>query len=685
MNANVMSNSGDAHPLQGIFDRARRRDLSISDLFQVAETLNGAGQASQAIELYKTWVAFNEGNPLAHLAYFNFSVVLRQSGDSAGAINALRTCLALSPKFGPAHINLGRTLEDFGLADQAVQQWRTYLEATAEVNADKINHRLMSLEHSGRLLEAVGRLAEAEAALWQAIELQPSKREAGQHWTALRLRQCKWPVLVGSLHVTTRQLLDSMSPLTLGCYSDDPLFQLGKAFRYNKTLVGAPVDISLVPRNLPRKKVGTGRPVRVAYLSSDLRDHAVGFALREVFELHDKTSVEIYAYYCGEGGDGDETQSRIMKAVSCWRDIRGVSDLDAAKQIVADEIDILIDVNGYTKHARTKIFAFRPAPVIVNFCGYPGTMASPYHQYMIADEHIVPPESEIYYTEKVLRIACNQPLDRQRTIAAQPTRAQAGVPEEAFVYACFNGMQKITDECFARWMTILSATPGSVLWLLSAEEETHQRLCGEAVKHGVDAARLIFAPKAANAHHLARIGLADLFLDTFPYGAHSTAADAITMGLPILTVPGKSFAARFCASIVAAANVPELACATPEEYVARAIAFFQDRPSLAAVRKKIMDGRDASVLRDIPGLARRLEELFWQIQGDAERGETPVPDLRNLDLYYEVGAEVVLEGVGFEADGPYRQRYLSKFARLHDYAPIQFDDRLWTAEAASRA
>jgi predicted O-linked N-acetylglucosamine transferase (SPINDLY family) len=682
MNANIAPASAQASAFANVLEKARNQQLLLTDLFQVAEALTSSGQQAQAAEVYKVWIAFNDTHPLVHLAFFNYSVTLKQLGDVAGAIQALRACSKIDPQFGPAYINLGRNLEDNGLIDQAVQQWRNYVDLTGEVTPDRISNRLMSLQHIGRVLEGAGRLEEAEAALWQAIELVPTKPEAGQHWTALRQRQCKWPPLTSSSHVTARQLLDAMSPLTLSCYSDDPIFQLAKAYRYNKTLVGARLDVSGFPRKAPKQKTGTGQRLRVGYVSSDLRDHAVGFALREVLELHDKKSVEIFAYYCGEPRTNDATQDRMRAAVDAWRDIRTMSDLDAAKLISADEIDILIDVNGYTKHARTKIFAYRPAPVIVNFCGYPGSMASPFHQYMIADEHIVPVENEIYYTEKVLRIACNQPLDRKRVIAATPSRKDAGVPEDAFVYACFNGMQKITANCFGRWMKILLATPGSVLWLLAGDDDANVRLRQLAEKRGVSPERLIFAPKAPNAHHLARIAVADLFLDTFPYGAHSTAADAITMGLPVLTLPGNGFASRFCSGIVAAAGVPELMCASPEDYVQRAIGFAHNRQSLSVIRQSLQDQRETSVLRDIPGLARRLEEIFWQMQGECERGETPVPDLRNLDVYYDIGAEAVLENIEFELSHAYRQRYLKKLAQLHDYAPIPYDNRLWTAPRA---
>ena len=668
-------------PLLHVLGRARNQQLSLAELFQAAESLTAAGHKAPAAELYKTWIAFNDSNPLLHLALFNYAVSLSAAGDTAGTLHALRAAIRISPQFGQAHINLGRTLEDCGLVGQAVQQWRTFADATADITPDRINNRLLSLQHIGRVLEATGHLEEAEAALWQAMELMPSRTEAAQHWISLRMRQCKWPIVAPSIHITPRQFMDAMSSMTIACYTDDPLFHMAKAYRYALSAVGRPADLKTFARKPVRRKSGTGERLRVGYVSSDLRQHAVGFALSEVLELHDKSTVEVFAYYCGEPAPIDPTQARIRQAVDHWRDISTLGDIDAARLIVSDEIDVLVDVNGYTKHARTKIFAYRPAPVIVNFCGYPGTMASPYHQYMIADERIVPPENELYYTEKVLRIACNQPVDRKRAVAPRPTRAAVGLPQDAFVFASFNGMQKITAACFQRWMAILLATPGSVLWLLAGDDSANERLKRLAAESGVAPERLIFAGKAQNPDHLARIGLADLFLDTFPYGAHSTAADAVTQGLPVLTVAGKSFASRFCASIVAAAGIPELICDGPETYVQKAVAFAKDPASLSAVRQSLQRQHEACALRDMPALARRLEELFWQMQGEAERGETPVPDLRNLDIYYEIGAELAAAGIEFESDEAYRQRYGAQLAALNEHAPLSPDGRLWRMSA----
>lgn len=682
---NSVSNSAFSSALlPNLLELARTQRLALSDVMKFAEDFSGQGRLQEAAALYKTWLAFNQNHPAVHMVYFNFSVLLRQLDDLAGSINAMQAALKIDPMFGPAHINLGRAYEDSGLATMAIQQWQSFANSASETTADRVSYRVMALQHIGRVMENAGLLEDAETVLWQAMEIRPDKLETGQHWSAIRQRQCKWPVLTPSTHVSQRQMIDAMSPLTLGCYSDDPMFQLARAHDYNKGFVGR-LDINKIPRPSVKQKTGTGARLRVGYVSSDLRDHAVGFALREVLELHDKSSVEIFAYYCGDPVAVDETQSRMKAAVDTWREIGALTDEAAARQIAADEIDILIDVNGYTKHARTKIFGYRPAPVVVNFCGYPGSIGSPFHQYMIADAQIVPVESEIYYSEKVLRIACNQPIDRKRTIAEKPTREQVGLPNDAFVFACFNGMQKINASTFGHWLTILKATPNSVLWLLSGNEKADARLRQLAVEAGIAPERLIFAPKAGNAQHLARIAVADLFLDTFPYGAHSTAADSLTVGLPVLTFPGKSFAARFCSSVVAATGVSELICEGPQDYVAKAIAFAKAPETLKVLRDKLQANRETSALRDIPGLARRLEELYWQMQGDAERGEIPVPDLRNLDVYYEIGAELVMENLEFVDEQTYRARYLEKLREWHAFSPIPFDNRLWTPEASARA
>jgi predicted O-linked N-acetylglucosamine transferase (SPINDLY family) len=649
------------------------RSLTIGGLFGHAEKLKELGQPQLAAEIYKTWIAYNADHELLYAAYFNYGVALGEASDRMASINALRECIRLKPDFHPAYVNLGRALEDGGDVGLAVAQWMGIVEGLSAVTGESVKHKVMALQQIGRVLESVERDEAAEDALKQSIELCPGQTEAIQHWVSLRQRQCKWPVVADWEFAAKKNLIAGMSPLSLANFVDDPIFQLAAAHRYNQHFIGRPRGGSLDLGGDPN--ADPGRKLRVGYVSSDLREHAVGFALTDVFELHDRAKFEIFAYYCGIART-DSTQARIMAAADHWLDINGLDDDQAAMRIADDEIDILVDLNGYTKDARTKVFARRPAPIIVNWFGFPGTMGSPYHHYLIADPTIVPPEDEIYYTEKVLRLPCYQPNDRKRTVASnRPTRADAGLPEDAFVYCCLNGMQKLNAKTFDRWMTILEQVPDSVLWLLTGTTETNDRLRSRAKESGVAAQRIIFAGKAPNPQHLARYPLADLFLDNSPYGAHTTAADALWMGVPILTLPGRSFASRVCASVVAAAGLGELVCATPADYVARAIGFGRNPDRLAPYKAKLAENRDSCLLFDTPLLVANLEDLYRRMWDDFQRDALPVPDSSNLDIYHEIGLD--LEDVELLDRADYFALYERALRRWNDFSPIQRDRRLW--------
>jgi predicted O-linked N-acetylglucosamine transferase (SPINDLY family) len=654
---------------------AQAQTLSITDLFGRAEQLKALGQGALAVELYKIWIAYNVENELLYAAYFNCGVALNEIADRAGAINALRECVRLKPDFHSAYINLGRALEDAGQAGLAVTQWMALTEHLGRVNADSVRHKVIALQQIGRVLESFERDGAAEDALRQSIEIRPGQSEAIQHWIALRQRQCKWPVVSGWESVTSAELLAGISPLSLANYADDPMFQLAKAYHYNKESIGRPTGGPLESRRRERKRAG--KRLRIGYLSSDLREHAVGFALTDVFEQHDREDFEIFAYYCGIART-DETQARIKAAVDSWVDINALDDEQAALKIADDEIDILVDLNGYTKDARTKVFSRRPAPVIVNWFGFPGSMGSPYHHYLIADPYIVPAEHEKFYSEKVLRLPCYQPNDRRRVVAdKRPTRSDVGLPEKAFVYCCLNGMQKLTSLTFQRWMNILAQTPGGVLWLLTGTQETNERLRQYAATRGVAPERIVFAEKLPNPEHLARYPLADLFLDNLPYGAHTTAADALWMGVPILTLPGRGFASRVCGSVVTAAGLSEMICSTPEQYVAKAVAFGQDPKRLAPYKERLVRDRDSCLLFDTPRLVRHLEGLYRGMWDDFGKDALPAPDLSNLDIYHDIGLELDQENIELLNDEAYLALYDRKLEEWNASYPIRADARLW--------
>jgi predicted O-linked N-acetylglucosamine transferase (SPINDLY family) len=657
-------------------NQARSRQLTIVDLFGAAAKLLTLEQRPLGVELYKTWIAYNSDSALLYAAYFNYGIALSEVRDHAGAINAFRECIRLKPDFHPPYINLGRVLEDTGQAGSAVTQWLALCNDLKTVNGESVSHKITALQQIARVLEAANNDNAAEDALKQSLDLDAHHPEAIQHWISLRQRQCKWPVVAEWERVSRKVLLEGMSALSAANFTDDPMFQLAKAYRYARHAIGTPKAVAR-PHEAASLSRRDPHRLRIGYVSSDLREHAVGFAMTDVTEQHDHENFEIFAYYCGIGRT-DPTQQRIMNAVDHWTDINGLNDDQAAAKIAADGIDILVDLNGYTKDARTKVFARRPAPIAANWYGFPSSMGTPYHHYIIADPYLIPEDYEAYYSEKVLRLPCYQPNDRKRVVSSRrPTRAEAGLPETGFVYCSLNGMQKITSLVFQRWMMILGRVQDSVLWLLTGTTEANDRLRKAASDLGVSPERIVFAEKMANPDHLARYPLADLFLDSMPYGAHTTASDSLWMNVPILTLPGRSFASRVCADLVRAAGAGELICSTPEDYVTRAVEFGTNRDVLAAIKARLASGRDSSLLFDTPQLVRHLEDLYRQMWSEFRAGALPVPNLRNLDIYHEIGVGLDLENIELLTDDAYLKLYQGKVAEWDASYPIAPDGRLW--------
>jgi predicted O-linked N-acetylglucosamine transferase (SPINDLY family) len=653
------------------------RSLALTELIDKATGLSGSGQTEPARQLYRAWINANPEHPLLYVAYFNCSALDGQLGDGQAQAEALQKAIALNADFIPAYINLGGILERSGAPERALELWTTAVNRPLPVSGNAVAYATTALKQIARVHADRQEVERAEAAMRQCLDIAPQQQDAIEQYIAVRLAQCKWPVVVPSERISRKTLMDGIHPLSMAAYTDDPMLQLASAERYVRLSTAdgpaagksdrrrAPIDLK-------------SRRMRVGYISSDLRDHAVGYLMAEFFELHGKTDVEVFVYYCGPESTSALTL-RTKAAVEHWVDIRQLSDDEAAAKIAGDGIDILVDVNGHTRDARLGVFARRPAPIQVNWLGYPGTMGTPYHHYIVADPWIIPEGFEKYYSEKVLRLPCYQPNDRKREIAALPTRQDAGLPTGAFVYCCFNGTHKISRFTFERWLDILKRASDSVLWLLDCSAETKTRLGDAAERHGVARKRLIFAPKVKNANHLARYPLADLFLDTVPYGAHTTASDALWTGVPVLTLSGRSFASRVCGSLVRSAGLPELVCLTPQDYVERAVALAADRPKIAAYKAILKQKRGSSTLFDTDKLVSRLEDLYRTMCEDYRKGLLPRPDLGNLDRYFDVGAELDHETKELLAVADYEGLYKTAVARRHSSRPIPADDRLWTA------
>lgn len=649
--------------------------LPLNELISAAQAQTQAGQPDQARQLYQVWIAMNGAHPLAFIAHFNCSTLQAQLGDPTAAEASLQAALKANPDFAPAHINLGTAMERRGAAKDAVEQWKTGLERLGAITGDAIEYKVTLLKQISRVMSDNQQHESAEAALVQALDLNPHQRDVLEQYAAARLAQCKWPIAEIAPKLSRQDFLKRFHPLSACAYADDPLFQLGLADHYVDALTQGLLSSPSDRRDAP---IPSGRRLRIGYVSSDLRAHAVGYLMANLFEAHDPSTVEIFVYYCGIPSN-DEINTRIKAACEHWTDIRALSDDEAAAAIAKDGIDILVDVNGHTRDARLGVFARRPAPIIVNWLGYPGTMGSAFHHYIIGDAHVIPEDHELYYSERVLRLPCYQPNDRKRVVhPVTPTRASAGLPDDAFVFCCFNAAHKITRFAFDRWMDILRATPGSVLWLLDYNTETNARMRAAAEERGIAGERLVFAQKIANAYHLARYPLADLFLDTIPYGAHTTASDALWMGVPVLTLSGRCFAARVCGSLVRAAGAPELVCDSPEHFVARAIQLANaDRVSLADIRQRLIAGRDTCTLFDIDGLARGLEALYAQMAGEYRAGALPQPNLANLSAYLDVGASFDHDDAEIGLMRDYHAHYRAELMRRHRQKPLIADARLW--------
>ncbi len=636
-----------------------------------AENLNTTGSHDLAVQLYQLWIASHQTDPLLSVAYYNLGMSLAAAGNSTNARQALEQALAINPHFHPARINLGVLSASAGDTGQALGHWAAVAEFLANVSPENLRYKKLALRHQTHHFEQLHRYAEADACLRQSLELDCHQTDLAQHWLALRQEQCLWPIVTPLHGLSCQTLLRDMLPLSLAAYTDDPVLQLASSWNHMRSIQVPKEAASSVPANAGARR-------RIAYLSSDLRAHAVGYLVPEVFELHDKNEFEVFAYYCGPPSSAP-LHLRLRDAVEHWVDVTGMDDTAAARRIAEDGIDILVDLNGHTRDSRTAVVARRPAPIIVNWLGYPGTMGSPHHHYIIADDWIIPESHEAYYSEKVLRLACYQPNDRKKVAAPPPqSRAEFGLPENATVYCCFNSAHKITPFTFERWMRILKEVPDSVLWLFEVATATSERLRSLAQEHNVDPERLFFAPKRPNPEHLARYSLADLFLDTAPYGAHTTASDALWMGVPVLTLSGQSFASRVCGSLVRAAGLPELVCTTPESYVERAVALGRDRQELARLKERLRLQRDTCILFDMNRHVRELEALYRRMWDDLIESRLPVPNLANLDIYLDIGVEATEDRMDVLAIPDHRDWYRERVAHRHHWTPIPDDGRFWS-------
>ena len=576
--------------------------LEFTALIDGASRLEALALRPLAAVLYQTWLARNPASPYEHIVQFNLGATLSNENDRAGAEAAYRRAIRLAPAFIQPRLNLGTSLERLGKLDEAVEEWRWVVEHANAAAPDNKPLLVMAFNQLGRVLETKKQFDEASAMLTQSLALESEQVDVLHHWISLRQKQCAWPTYIPVPGVKPQFMKDATSALSLLSISDDPAAQLEAAQRYvkKKVLLDAPKLA---------KAAGYGhKKIRIGYCSGDFCLHPVSLLTVELFELHDRERFEVYGY-CWSPLDGSAMRQRVIDAMDHFTRIDQMSDEAAAQQIRRDEIDILVDLQGQTAGARANILSYRPAPVQITYLGLPATTGLPSIDYVIADRFLIPENEAVHYSERPLYMPdVYQVSDRKRPVGNKPSRQECHLPEQGFVFCSFNNNYKFTPEVFDAWMRILTRVPGSVLWLLGDNPWSQANMCKEAVARGVDPQRLLFAPRVSPENYLARYQAADLFLDSFPFNAGTTANDALWMGLPLLTLTGRSFASRMAGALLTAAGLESLITFNLKDYEEKAVALANQPQEMAQLRAQLQAVHSGGVLFDTPRFVRNLED-----------------------------------------------------------------------------
>ncbi len=564
--------------------------LNLGNLFK------DCGRTDEAVAAFRRAI---DCRPDYAPAYNNLGHLLGSLGRNEEAVAALSQALAIKPDFAEAHNNLGVALGNLGRHDQAIVHFRTALG----INPDYAE----ATYNAGSLLGNLGHHDQAIACFDRALRLKPSYARA-RAWKLHQLRAiCDWAGFAADAGAVAGLGIagEAVPPFFMLCLEDDPARHLIRARRFAE---------AYFPKTRPAPPFRpAARPARlqIGYFSADFHEHATMHLMARLFELHDRSRFRIHAFSYGPD-TGDAMRARVKQAFDAFHDVRVLGDEEIANLARREGIDIAVDLKGHTKDSRAGLFAYRAAPVQVSYLGYPGTMGAPFMDYLVADRTVVPEEQRRHYSEKLIYLPHSyQANDDTREIAQPtPTRRELGLPEEAFVFCCFNNSYKITAAEFDVWMRLLGNIGGSVLWLLKSSPSAERNLRKQAQRRHIDPDRLVFAERAAPAWHLARHCRADLFLDTFVYNAHTTASDALWAGLPLVTWAGKGFASRVAASLLRACGLPELVADSPERYEQLAHALAINPQKLAELRAKLLAARHVAPLFRTHEFVRQLERGF---------------------------------------------------------------------------
>ncbi|QWD94695.1 tetratricopeptide repeat protein [Polynucleobacter sp. MG-Unter2-18] len=582
----------------------------------IAEGWSNKGIAFNNLNLYQESInAYNKAiklKPSYYEAWSNKSAPLNKLKRFEEASEACDKALSIKPDYAEAYYNKGNVLNELKRYDEAIAHYDKALSLKPDY------HEAWS--NKGNVLNELKQYEEAIAYYDKALSIKPDINWVYGDLLHSKMNICSWSGLAESLENISKKLVVNekvVNPFSLLALNDDALLHKKSAEIYIQSRYPSnPVLEPILKRPQNQK-------IRVGYFSTDFKNHPVAFLIAELFELHDKSQFELVGFSFGPITK-DQMRQRLEKSFDQFVEVGNKSDIEIAQLSRCLNIDIAVDLTGFTQDARTGIFSHRAAPIQVNYLGYPGTMGADYMDYIIADRTLIPLESQSCYSEKVVYLPNSyQVNDRKRLISdRQFTRQDLDLPEKGFVFCCFNNNYKILPATFASWMRILKAVEGSILWLFQDNSWAVENLKKEAEKQGIAADRLVFAERLPLPEHLARHRQADLFLDTFPYNAHTTTSDALWAGLPVLTLIGRSFASRVAASLLKAIGLPELITSTQEEYEALAIELAINPNKLKDIKLKLAKNRLTTPLFDTPLFTKNLEvaysEMYERYQDDLQ-------------------------------------------------------------------
>ncbi len=539
-------------------------------------------------------------NPGVAEFYNNRASALQKIGEKSKALEGYQAALKINPAYASALSNYGVLLADFNRPSDAIFALKSAIKMG--LNSVATWHVL------GMCQNEFGDKKEALVSLKKAVDIDPDHDALLSDYLHVKMKACDWSG-IGDLRAILRDGIQNRglvaNPFSVATSVDDLFLQRKVAEGYVSKIYGSHRELTnefLIPES---------GPIKIGYYSADFQEHATMYLMIEMLEAHSHSEFEWFAFNFGPQQE-DDMRRRVRGAVDHFVDVRGLSDVQIAEKSRELGIDIAVDLKGYTGNTRFGAFAYRCAPVQVSYLGYPGTTGAKCMDYIIADAVVVPGKYSRGYSESVVRLPdCYQPNNSQRKISSRTfTRAEMGLPEGSFVYCSFNANYKITPELFDCWMGILRGNQDSVLWIYVDNDLATDNLVKEAASRGVASNRLIFAKTMSNEDHLARYKLADLFLDTYPCNAHTTASDALWAGVPVLTLAGESFASRVASSLLASLGLTELITCSADDYAKKAIAIGVNFSEISALKERLNKNKQNAKLFDGKDRAKQLERAF---------------------------------------------------------------------------